>query len=325
MEWAGAVMGALQLGGYVDPTAATVGDAGTGIGNMSYADTEALLNAAASDDVEDFVINQFQTEFTDIAMDGLAAVGIDAETFGTDDVTMRDNVGGIVTDWASEGSLTDAVVKNVGEEGVEALVDALPDVDFNLDIDTPEWVEGIGDTIVAGAEALAESPLGQAVGEGAEWVGDVAEEGLQALGDIPVVQEIGEAGQVIVDTTSDVLSEAEDIVVDTAKAAEDFVEPAKDFVADTFEPIVDVVDEVIDKVDSPIGDALGYGEDFLKWLAGGAVGAFGAGGAGGGMSSTPTESLFDKELFKFDTQVGLTDTQRIRPKRQMSTQGMFGV
>jgi hypothetical protein len=330
MEWAGAALGALEVGGWVDPTAATTAEAGTGIGSMSYEQTEQLLNAAASDDVEDFVINQFEAELTDIAMDGLEAVGIDAETFGTDDATMRDNVGGIVTDWASEGSLEDAVVKNVGEDAVQVVADALPEIDLGIDIDTPEWVEGIGDAVVAGAEALAESPIGQAVeagvgiaddaldalGETFEPVVDAADTALDAIGKVtdPFTSTIGDVGQDIIDTTSDVLSEAEDVVVDTAKAAEDFVEPAKDFVADTFEPVVDAADEFIDKVDSPIGDALGYGEDFLKWLAGGAVGAFGAGDGMMQVASAPTstEKLFDKELFKFDDDIVKSAQQKMQ-------------
>ena len=316
MEWAGAAMGALEVGGWVDPTAATTAEAGTGIGNMSYEQTEQLLNAAASDDVEDSVINQFGAELTDIAMDGLEAVGIDAETFGTDDATMRDNVGGIVTDWASEGSLEDAVVKNVGEDAVQVLADALPDVNMDGLINAGKELADTVSAIIP--EDLKDA--GQYIVDTAQAGGEAVVEGVKTIADSEIVQTLGEAGQAGIDTASDILSDAEDIVVDTAKAAEDFVEPAKDFVADTFEPVVDAADEIIDAVDSPLGDALEFGADMLGY----ALRQIGSGGGTGGvMSSTPTESLFGKELFEFDTKVGLTDRQRLHPQRQIPTQGMF--
>ena len=76
--------------------------------------------------------------------------------------------------------------------------------------------------------------------------------------------------------------------------------PLKEAIETVGEPIVDVIDEVIDAVDSPIGDVLET-----------AVG--GLGGTGGMMSGarkpSQVEGLFDKELFKFDTEI--KSTQRM--------------
>lgn len=253
MEWASATLGYLELGGAVDSTAATATEAGTGLGNLSYAQTEKLIKAAASDDLQDAVVGQFSDELADIAMGGLESAGITEDTFNTDFDTFKENVGDVVTDWAGGDSFKDALTSNLGGEAVGIIQDYLPDVDVP-DFKTPEIVKDVGDVVV-----------------------DVLE---------PPLEFVGETFEPLIESGEQVLSTAEDVL-----------EPVKEVVETIGEPIVDVVDEIGDTIDSPLGD-------LLK----GALG--GIGGTGGMISGvgqpTQVEGIFDKELFKFDTEIKST-------------------
>ena len=227
-----------------------------------------------------------------------------------------------------QASLVDTATGEIGDYGKVAAEDALAwakdnlSIDFNLPIpeDTPEWVEGVGDAVVAGAEALAESPLGQAVGEAGQAIIDTSEEIIE--GTAGVVEETFEP-------IVDVIDEGLDYV------GEEYVDPALQAAEAAGEVVVDVVDEGLDaigKVTDPITQAIGDNfpdltDEALKWLS--SYMDLGVGGKEqeqeqAKVSTTPIESLFDKELFTFDTQVGLTDRQRLRPQAQRP-QGMFGV
>ncbi len=253
MEWASATLGYLELGGAVDSTAATATEAGTGLGDLSYAQTEKLIKAAASDDLQDAVVGQFSDELANIAMGGLESAGITEDTFNTDLDTFKENVGDVVTDWAGGDSFKDALTSNLGDEAVGIIQDYLPDVDVP-DFETPEIIKDVGDVVV-----------------------DVLE---------PPLEFVGETFEPLIESGEQVLSTAEDVL-----------EPVKEVVETIGEPIVDVVDEIGDTIDSPLGD-------LLK----GALG--GIGGTGGMVSGvgqpTQVEGIFDKELFKFDTEIKST-------------------
>ena len=156
----------------------------------------------------------------------------------------------------------------------------------------------------SGSEAFEEAVTGEALG----YLGEGAEEALRAididLPDFETPQIVKDVGDVIVDVlepplefvgeTFEPVIEAGEQVLSTA---EDVLEPVKEVVETVGEPIVDVVDEIIDAVDSPLGDLL---EGVIS----------GIGGTGGMMAGTrkPTqvEDIFDKELFKFDTEIKST-------------------
>ena len=159
----------------------------------------------------------------------------------------------------------------------------------------------------SGTEAAKKAATGEALGAVGEMLPDVDLPDIN-LPDFETPQIVKDVGDVVVDVLEpplEFVGETFEPVVDTTKqvlsTAEDVLEPVKEVVETVGEPIVDAVDEVIDAVDSPLGDLL---EGILGSISG-------IGGTGGMMTSTrqqPTqvEGLFDKELFKFDTEIKST-------------------
>ena len=96
-------------------------------------------------------------------------------------------------------------------------------------------------------------------------------------------------GEPVVDTIDDAL--------DTF--GEEVVDPVLQTVGEVGQDIIDPIDDIIDAIDSPLGDLVEVGGDFLGGMLGGQ----------GQQQRTATESLFDKELFKFDTEI--KSTQRM--------------
>jgi hypothetical protein len=166
---------------------------------------------------------------------------------------------------------------------------------FGLDPET--FTRGLGNiqgTILEGGSGK-DAVLKEFGGEALEAVGiDLPE---FELPETEIIEDIRELGRTVDATLLQPFKEG----VETVTAPiEDLSTPLKEAIETVGEPIVDVIDEVIDAVDSPIGDVLET-----------AVG--GLGGTGGMMSGarkpSQVEGLFDKELFKFDTEI--KSTQRM--------------
>lgn len=125
------------------------------------------------------------------------------------------------------------------------------------------------------------------------------------LGDAlePVVGAVRAGGRAFDDTVLQPINQ--NIVKPLEQAGREFddavLQPVKGGVQAVTEPVVDVVDAFIDAIDSPLGDLLGAGGDLLGGMLGG-----GQGQQQQKTASTPTEGLFDKELFKFDTEIKST-------------------
>ena len=216
-------------------------------------------------------------------------------------------------------SIQDSFEENAGKAlvkgGADAVGEILSDIDIEIggEFETPEWLEKAGDVVVATGTAIgnAVEPIVKPVYEGVKAVGDVVE---------PVAKDIVDAGQQAVDVVqeavqpiSDFTSDVEDDILDAGRAFDDTVIDPIDDVIDTFGS------EVVDPVLQAGSDVLSEGEDWLKeagyviddivdWegLAKGML-AGGLGGASGGqLMPTETEALFDKELFKFDTEIKST-------------------
>ncbi len=215
-----------------------------------------LLNAAgtlaAGGDLEDVIKSDaISSVIPNILEDTLANVGIDADLFGLDPNTFTEGLGNVQETLIEGGSGKEALLKEFGDEALDAIGVDLPD------FETPQIVKDVGDVIV-----------------------DVLE---------PPLEFVGETFEPLIETGEQVLSTAEDVL-----------EPVKEVVETVGEPIVDVVDEIIDAVDSPLGNLL---EGVIS----------GIGGIGGMMAgtekSTQVEDIFEKELFKFDTEI--KSTQRM--------------
>jgi hypothetical protein len=196
--------------------------------------------------------------------------------------------------------------QQLAEIGNSELNDILKDAGIDIS-SLPEPVqEVVLDTTSAvvkgesGTDAFKESATGELLTVGKEMLPEVNID----LPDFETPQIVKDVGDVIVDVlepplefvgeTFEPVIEAGEQVLSTA---EDVLEPVKEVVETVGEPIVDVVDEIIDAVDSPIGDALKQAVS-------------GLGGVGGMMAGvrqpSQVEQIFDKELFKFDTEIKST-------------------
>mgnify|MGYP003109637840 CR=1 FL=1 len=193
-----------------------------------------------------------------------------------------------------------AVGELTGSLGGDFLEDTLANLGVDADLfglDAETFTEGLGSVQEAMLEGGSgkEALLKEFGGEALDAVGiDLPEFELPETGIVEDVKELGR-------TVDDVFLQPFKEGVETVTAPiEDLSTPLKEAIETVGEPIVDVVDEVIDAVDSPIGDVL-------------ETAVSGLGGAGGMMSgaSKPSqvEGLFDKELFKFDTEI--KSTQRM--------------
>lgn len=198
------------------------------------------------------------------------------------------DIGDIVKNMAISTVTPDILETTLADLGVDADL-------FGLDPET--FTKGLGnvqETILEGGSGK-DAILKEFGGEALEAVGiDLPEFELPETG---IVEDIKELGRTVDDVFLQPFKEG----VETVTAPiEDLSTPLKEAIETVGEPVVDVVDEIIDAVDSPIGDVLET-----------AVG--GLGGTGGMMSGarkpSQVEGLFDKELFKFDTEI--KSTQRM--------------
>jgi len=198
------------------------------------------------------------------------------------------DIGDIVKSMAISTITPDILETTLADLGVDADL-------FGLDSET--FTKGLGnvqETILEGGSGK-DALLKEFGGEALDAVGiDLPE---FELPETEIIEDIKELGR----TVDDVFLQPFKGGVETVTAPiEDLSTPLKEAIETVGEPIVDVIDEVIDAVDSPIGDV-------LETVVGG------LGGTGGMMSgaSKPSqvEGLFDKELFKFDTEI--KSTQRM--------------
>ena len=240
-----------------------------------------------------------------ILEDTFASLGIDADLLGVDPETFSDSMMEVQTTMLEGGSGKDALVKELGAPVVKRVVnvatDALPDVGLDIDFDTPDVIKDIGDIVVAIAEPVLQTaedvvkPVIDVAQGITEPVIDVVDDILDTVGEQvvdPVLQTVKTTGEAIIDPIDDALDAFGSEVVDPALQA------AKDLGQD----IIDPIDDIIDAIDSPLGDLLQAGGDLLGGMLGGAGSQQGLAGAYG----TPVEQLFDKELFKFDTEIKST-------------------
>ena len=240
-------------------------------------------------------------------------------------------IGGVVSGQSGEEALTGAIQGELTNVAVDSAIEGLNidedklvadvkntlglDPDFELPAPIQNIVNQTTDAWVAG-DSASDAFVSSAESEVKDYVGGVAEDVVKAgagiigdalpdvdinLPDFETPQFVKDVGDVAVDVLGpplEFVGETFEPVVEAGEqvlsTAEDVLEPVKEAVETVGEPIVDVADEIIDVVDSPLGDLL---EGALS-------------GTGGMMAGTrkPTqvEGIFDKELFKFDTEIKST-------------------
>ena len=324
---------------------------------------------ASGGDLEDIVKSYVASQITTpVLEETFATLGVDADLFGMDDAKFSENMMDVQETLIGGGSASNALLKEFGKEGIKAVADAvnidLPDVDF----DTPEILEKVGDVVVDLAKPVLEKvedvakPVVDAIQEVTEPVIEFVEEKAPVAEDIfidpvketlqaiaePVVEFVEEKAPVfedvfiepvketvqavtepVIETVKEVAPVVEDIVIDPIKET---AEKAVETVADLGEPVIDTIDDILDtlgeEVVDPVlqagSDVLSEGEDILK-ETGSKIddlvnwenlvkSSLGIGGALGMMASptavstqpTQVENLFDKELFKFKTEIGIS-------------------
>ncbi len=202
---------------------------------------------------------------------------------------------------AAGGDLED-IIKGVVVSSItpNILEDTLANVGIDADLfglDPNTFTEGLGNV----QETLLEGGSGKEA-----LLKEFGDEALDAIGiDLPefelpetgVIGDIRDLGRGIDDTLLQPIKES----VETVTAPiEDLSTPLKETIETLGEPVVDTIDDIIDAVDSPIGDILDTAVSSL--------------GSTGGMMSgarkpSQVEGIFDKELFKFDTEI--KSTQRM--------------
>ena len=230
-------------------------------------DLEDVLKGA----VKSYAIGQVTTP---ILENTIAELGVDADLFGMEPEKFSESMMDVQTTILEGGDIEKALVKELGVPAVKkvagAFGDALPDVDF----ETPQILKDLEDVVKLGVDPIV----------------DVAQKGIDVV-------------QTVTQPISDVTSDIEDIAKEAGREFDEAVlQPVKEGVQAVTEPVVDVIDDIIDAVDSPIGDVLQAGGDLIQGMLGGVVG----GQQPQTVSRTPVENIFDKELFKFDTEIKST-------------------
>jgi len=198
----------------------------------------------------------------------VADFGIDKDLFGMDAETFSEGMMDVQTKILEGGNVEDALIKEFGVDAVKQLGSALPDV--NIDLPESQLFSDIGDAL---------EPIVGAVRAGGRAFDDA------------VLQPIKTGLEPVVDVAQqgiDVLQQAGRDFDD--KFLEPWTEPTGEFLSDAEDKIKDLGRAIDDAVD---------------------FGAVAEGMLGGGqgqqqLASTPTEGLFDKELFKFDTEIKST-------------------
>ena len=265
-----------------DPDYGTFGKVLSGIGTITGNPVmRAVGTGLQGGDWKDIAKSHLAGEITaPILEDTFASLGVDAELLGIDPDTFSDSLMDVQTTMIEGGSAKDALIKEFTEPVIDKVVDvaqeALPDVDLGIDIDfdTPDIIEDIGNVVVAIAEPI-----------------------LKTTED--VVKPVIDVAQAVTEPVVDVAQEGIDVLQQAGREVDDVVlQPIKEGVQAVTEPVVDVVDAFIDAVDSPLGDLLGAGGDLIGGML--------VGQGQQRTASTPTEDLFDKELFKFDTEIKST-------------------
>ena len=233
--------------------------------------------------------------------DALAQAGVTGASLGLSPEQFESAVNSTVEGVAEGEDIGEAVVSSFGKEVISNVDIDLPEFDidlssFGLDIDTPEAVKQLEDLIKEG---------GSAIEDVVRTGGEVLEPVIQ-----PIIDTASEVVSPIEDVVREVGSTTEDVVRTVGSTAEDIVEPLKDPIETVGSATEDVVREVgstlediIEPIKDPLLDALS-GVNLSSLTGINMDGTYRP-----SVSNIPTqvEELFSDELFKFETEIGISD------------------
>ena len=294
-----------KLAGPVAPTGST---AGTGLFGTSYNQTRTALNVAAAGDAKGAAIALVGDN---IIKGGLEKVGLDEEAIKNAGIQYDDfeaGVGKAVQKLAAGEELDEALAFGLGtyirEGGTLGSID-LPETNIDL---------GVIEDVVR--------DLVRPIGEIGTALANVVEDGVQAIGDAtrPIIKAIEEPLKPIGDVVEDVAQVTGDVIEDVARPVGDVIEDVAQESGDVIEDVAQESGDVIEDVAQATGDVLSDLDTAVrKYLPRVSSSGFDlpfelrptlVSDTGQDFIPSPTrttDSLFNDELFQFETEIGISD------------------
>jgi hypothetical protein len=280
---------------------------GVGLGGLSYADTQALLAAAATGDPVNAAVGLLGTAAVNKAFENVDGGDRIAGVFQADDA--QEALTTVVTEVAQGSDLDDAMLTGLATYVREGggLGDGL-DVDLGIIEDVVKAlvkpVQAVASAVGAVIEDVAQvagdviedvaQPVGKVIEDVAQVTGDVVEDVGQVAGDVveDVGQVVGDVGSIVDDEiiqpyvrpalqefddvvlqpTGDAIEDVGQVIGDVGSAIDDAVlQPAGDVIEDVAQVTGDVVEDVgqvTGDVAEDVGQAVGdVAEDLAQAIA----------------------------------------------------------
>ena len=291
---------------------------------------EDVLKSAGKAYVTSEITEATTAEFNDKIIEVYADLGVDISTLPE----MAQN---IILDTSRAVIAGDSGTDEFKSSVTGEILDAIkPDIDFedtDFDFKTPQFIKDFGDEIYAGIKAIGDvAEEGINLAEDAlRPVGDLAEEVVDLTADAfePVV-DFADAGldyfgETVVDPTlqggSDVLSDVEDVVKEGGRVVDDtLLQPVKEFGEDAVDKAKELIDKIPDmpdlpdinlpdlpNIDLPDMPDIDLPDIDLPDIDLPDIDLPSLSSTGSeARRPSETEKLFDKELFKYDTDIKFT-------------------
>ena len=280
---------------------------GTGLFGTTYGQTQTALNVAAAGDAKGAAIALVGDN---IIKGGLEKVGIDEKAITDAGIQYDDFEAGVnkTVQKLAEGEELDealafGVGKYIGEGGTLGSID-LPSINLpSIDLGDVSIIEPIADALSAAETAVRQGlskfdkevlqPITKPIGDTLSAAETEVRQGLSTL-DKEVLQPIT---QPIGDIAEDVAQESGDIIEDVAQGAGDMLSDLDTAIRQAL-PDIDLPDVDLPSVDLPSIDLpfdlltslmSDTGQDFIP------------------SPTRTTDSLFNDELFQFETEIGISD------------------
>lgn len=290
------------------PVKGVEGDKGIGLFDTTYNQTKTALNVAAAGDAKGAAIALVGD---DLIKSGLDKVGLDQATIERAGIQYDDfeaGVGKTVQKLAAGEELDEALAHGLGkyisEGGTLGSIDS-PKTNIDLGV-----IEDVVRDVV------------RPIGEIGTALANVVEDGVQAIGDAtrPIIKAIEEPLKPIGDVIEDVGQVTGDVVEDVAQVTGDVIEDVARPVGDVIEDVAQESGDVVEDVAQATGDVLSDLDTAVrKYLPRVSLSGFDlpfelrptlVSDTGEDFIPSPTrttDSLFNDELFQFETEIGISD------------------
>lgn len=303
LQAASGFMQGLQLAGVVRPPSAPLAeglqgppDVGEGLFGTTYAQTESLVTAASAGNVEEAAMGMFGGQLVN---EGLAQAGIAPETLGLTQQELTSGVNTTVNALAQGAELDEALAEGFGRQLVEGVVDAIPTGDAPSLGFIEDAIRPIVEPVIDAVEQIAE-PFVEVV----EQVGPQIEDAIRAGGEAlePIVEPIVDTASAIGSPIEDIVREVGPPIEDTVREMGEALEPVVETIEELGPPIEDVVragGELLEPVGQLLGEVVDLGDISRGY-------SMPRGAVMGVPQRTQIENLFDRELFQFEEEIGIS-------------------